>query len=911
MSVDQSAARAGAPAFRILVIVSRPLDVDDLPELADSWAISYGLTEVGAPVHVLMLTPPTLEEFGNALARPWDIIHFDGHAEDAQSGAFLVFEDETGLAVHVTGDRLARLLSQQPPRLLILSACGSAAGDDFGLAGELNRAGVPVCIGTVERVTAAWTRRFMRPLYAMVGAGRSIKEAFEQAVRTVDGGIAAGEFKSPELVGRQVDATFVAPGLRGKPTLDEPRLVNWARAWQGEFQGHYVDRDDSLQPVYPPTGRKGFAVTLARLLMDGERLVVITGMGGIGKSAMAAFTARRVAWKYPGGVFWLDGRDYLESQIPLEALLDLFWEVFGQEFLRLPTPQKVQKVRAYMGRPERTCLLVVDNAEGMDPALRRFIAHLPEPSAALLATRDAPEYGGAIVALPPMMEGESLSLLRAEIERRGSESSEAEEAASDGETVALIEIIGLLDNHPLALLHAAALVASEGLARTLRLVREHPAQGVDTHERFDFSYLTLTGGQRALLHRLGSFSSAFDEQAVEAVCTDGRLTGEPLPDWESDLRVLRNRSFVEQHNREDIQPGYRRFRLHPVMRDYVRTKVIKTAPAAAAASGEHLLEDQDLRTAQFYRGMMHYLAGHLNDLKTAGAAVVTAHVEKHNLLDAQRLFTALGHVGEVLEFCHLLDQLFRRSGDWAERRQAIEAGLKMAEELGNHVEVGARLHNLAIVAMDMGDLAEAEELCSRSIRVSEQIEGQPGRRAVAKSVQLLGTLLFNAGKHEDARSAWQQSLRLSEEVGDKEVIGLSHLGLSMIDTVNKKSQEARASLQIALAAFRELDKKDQITGALHHLGILAYDTGDYASARASLEECLEINEALTDLDSTAKTLAQLAMVDRQEGLFEAALDRTEDAEKIFLILGNERNINHVKEQWRRIKAEADAAADSA
>jgi hypothetical protein len=70
-----------AIAFRVLVIVSRPLNADYLPEMADSWAISYGLSQVEAPVYVRLLKPPTIEELANALAEDWDVIHFGGHAE--------------------------------------------------------------------------------------------------------------------------------------------------------------------------------------------------------------------------------------------------------------------------------------------------------------------------------------------------------------------------------------------------------------------------------------------------------------------------------------------------------------------------------------------------------------------------------------------------------------------------------------------------------------------------------------------------------------------------------------------------------------------------------------------------------------------------------------------------------------
>lgn len=894
-------------AFRILVIVSRPLDVQELPELTDSWSIANGLTQVEAPVYIRLLKPATLEELAVALAQHWDVIHFDGHAEKGQERSVLVFEDETGLAERVSGHRVAELLSNQLPRLFILSACGSAVGEDLGLAGEFNRAGVLACIGTVESVTTAWTQKFMRPLYAMLGAGNSIKDALDQAVRAVESGIYAEDFQVPVLVG-EGNITLCDSGLRGEPTIDPPKLINWTRAWHGEFQGEYIDRDDSDQPIYPPIGRKGYVIRVIRALTSGERLIFITGLGGIGKSVIAAFSARRIAWKFPGGVFWVDGRDYLDSQIPLEALLDQFSVIFVEDYLSLPTSQKLQRARLYLEQPNRGCLFVIDNSERISSELARFVSQLPDASAALLTTSQAPAYGGVVISLPPMEEQESLSLLNAEIERRRNQSL-AEQVDGEDETGELIEIIELLDNHPLALLHAAALVVKEGLDRTLGLVREHPAQGKETHERFDFSYVVLTNTQRALLHRLASFPSHFDEQAVRAICLNDHLTNDPLPDWEADLRALRDLSFVELYDLDFIQQGYRRFRLHPVLRDYVRTKISQIASAAYTTKGNQLLENQDYNIAQYFRGMIHFLADHLNNTETAMRAVLTARIERHNLLGAQRICVKQNRMEDVVDFCHLLDQLFRRSGDWTERKQAIEAGLKMAENIGNKVEIGARLHNLAIVAMDMGDLAEAKAFCLRSIEVSNEIEGREGRQAVAKSVQLFGTIAFQARRVDKAHQLWQQSLELSEEVGDQEVVALSQLGLGMVEIVNQNNREAQERFTKALSLCRELDKKDKVAGVLQQLGIAAYSAGDYIAAREALGECLRMNEALADLEGIAKALAQLALVDKKEGKFQDALDRTNQAEQIFLILGNQSNITLIKKQWCNIRGEADKSSD--
>ena len=65
--------------IRILVIVSRPLDLPDLPNLADQWSLQSGLRRVQAPAYLKMLRPPAMEELRTEILNGYDIVHFDGH----------------------------------------------------------------------------------------------------------------------------------------------------------------------------------------------------------------------------------------------------------------------------------------------------------------------------------------------------------------------------------------------------------------------------------------------------------------------------------------------------------------------------------------------------------------------------------------------------------------------------------------------------------------------------------------------------------------------------------------------------------------------------------------------------------------------------------------------------------------
>ncbi|MDD4160844.1 MAG: CHAT domain-containing protein, partial [Methanothrix sp.] len=145
--------------FRILVIVSRPLDLPDLPNLADQWALQGGLRRVQAPAFLKMLRPPTVEGLRSEILNSYDIVHFDGHGdfgllcpncgalhspqekkcdrcdaslEDEVAKGYFAFEREDGKLDALATEELAEIVMSagNPAKLVFLSACESAKGGD-------------------------------------------------------------------------------------------------------------------------------------------------------------------------------------------------------------------------------------------------------------------------------------------------------------------------------------------------------------------------------------------------------------------------------------------------------------------------------------------------------------------------------------------------------------------------------------------------------------------------------------------------------------------------------------------------------------------------------------------------------------------------------------------------------------
>ena len=370
--------------FRVLVIVARPLDLQDLPNIADQWSLLGGLRRVNAPAHLKILRPPTVEGLRAEILSGYDIVHFDGHgsfgvrcpncgglnqAEQKKCGrcdcllegekakGYFAFEREDGKLDSLAAEELAEIVMsapEHPTKLVFLSACESAKGGETSLQSVLLTMGVPAVLGMNESVPIKATMALAAPFYAGLGAGMTIARAFETALPSLKRLENGSELqKIPVLEGPGKDVKILPARAAGKASFEAELLFGVP---EYEFVGDYIRGD-------PPRGRKAILSQAIDALQGGEKLVVLTGQGGIGKTVLAAEAARRLSWHYPGGIFWRSAADM--ERLGLEGMLNSFDNVFGQELRTLPLDRKKDTVLGYLRNYDTASLLVVDNAESI------------------------------------------------------------------------------------------------------------------------------------------------------------------------------------------------------------------------------------------------------------------------------------------------------------------------------------------------------------------------------------------------------------------------------------------------------------------------------------------------------------------------------------------------------------------
>lgn len=267
-----------------------------------------------------------------------------------------------------------------------------------------------------------------------------------------------------------------------------------------------------------------------------NRLVTLTGSGGVGKTRAAIEIGWLVIDEFPDGA-WLVELAPISDPALVASAIGSTLGVQSQPEMTL-----VESIVDWC--VGRRLLLIIDNCEHvLDPAVEVIDAIVAGcPTATVLATSREPlgvagEYVVRIPSLEPI-HGAELFGVRAT-------ATGAQLAGTADETAAIEAICARLDGIPLAIEIAAArtrsLTPTELLARLddrFRLLRGG-GRGIERHQTLRatvaWSYQLLTDQQQLLFDRLSVFAGGFDLATAEAICADDTLDELDIIDLLSEL----------------------------------------------------------------------------------------------------------------------------------------------------------------------------------------------------------------------------------------------------------------------------------------------------------------------------------------------------------------------------------------
>lgn len=314
-----------------------------------------------------------------------------------------------------------------------------------------------------------------------------------------------------------------------------------------------------------------------RAVLADNRLVTLTGAGGVGKTRLALQVATLVVADFGEGTWWADLAPVTDPDLVAATVARALG--LPDQPGRLPQHSLLQHIG------NRNVLVVLDNCEHLLDSTATLLTSLAGgcPRLRVLCTSREPiGLTGEVTWRVP-----SLSLSDDAVRLFADRAAQARPGfgIDDDNAAAVVEICRRLDGMPLAIELAAARVRAltphdilNGLQDRFRLLTGGSRTAVRRQQTLqasvDWSHNLLTQPERVLFRRLAVFLGGFDLETAQEVVSDGDLARHQVLDI---LALLVDKSLVVAETAGDAT----RYRLLETIRQYAQEKLTESVDAAA------------------------------------------------------------------------------------------------------------------------------------------------------------------------------------------------------------------------------------------------------------------------------------------------------------------------------------------
>ena len=627
------------------------------------------------------------------------------------------------------------------------------------------------------------------------------------------------------------------------------------------------------------TGRAAELAQLDRLLRDRETstpvvISAVSGMGGIGKTALAVHWAHQARDNFRDGELYIDMQGYHPSGRPVtaEAAMCQFLAALGVQTDRLPVTLTEQAGLYRTLMAERRMLVLLDNVRDVEQ-VRPLLPASPYCRVLITSRSRLPglavREGAQRIALDNLDLRDAVRLLRRTIGTRATE--------QPGATAALANLCGL---HPLALRIAAerviggdgavadAVAALAGSSDRLSSLAVSDDDSAAIRKVFTWSYEGLDDPQRRLFRLLGLHDGP---DITVAACA--ALAGLPEEECARQLAVLLDAHLIEAAECD-------RYRLHDLLRLFAYECLIDEEPA------QHR-DEAALRIAAWYLASACAARTALDqnlpplpavpaDLPvppmtfgTEADALAWCDAERANLTATSLSATERGLFEIGWKLPTALFPYFDRGRHYSDWILTHQAAIEAAHLAGDLEAEGKVTCNLGNAYRPMRRHAEAAAHYERALELFREVGWIQG---TGKALGNLACTYTEAGDVGRGIEVGFEALAVFRELHDRygEALTLSNLGGAQSEF--GQPDEAMESLTQALAAFRELGDRRGMARVQDVLGLAHSRSGHPARAVPILLESASTFDEIGDPHEHANALADLAVT-------YLALGQREDAQR--------------------------------
>ncbi|MEU4250496.1 tetratricopeptide repeat protein [Amycolatopsis sp. NPDC026612] len=649
-----------------------------------------------------------------------------------------------------------------------------------------------------------------------------------------------------------------------------------------------TDRPGSLLPAFRPRGRsllppvptdfvghQDLLAKLDRLARTAEGqfrpgVVVLDGLAGIGKTALAVHWAHRQYGSLVDTALYLDLHGFDGSR-PLEAadVVDALLDSVDVPIARLATrARREAKLREILAGT-RT-LVVLDNAANSAHVLPLLFTL--SPCLVLVTSRQgltalASRHGARHCSVTPLDEAHAAQLLAGRIGRRGG----AEQAA-------LTRITALCGGLPLALqLVAHHIESRRGVAltefadelqdesRLLDIGDDGDDPPANIRAAFSVTYHALPPAARELFRLIGL--SPARELTVHAAAA---LAGLPMKEVQHILDVLAGTHFLtptEIHGR---------YRIHDLLRAFARE-------LAEQVSGR---DEAERRLLSFY---LH--AGYGADrllfpfrppvpmLPAMSGIPLPEHASENAaasfLLNERTNFSQLvpwaaerGYHEFAWRIPHTLYGLYRRYGFYSDLHDTYQVAVSSVQAVQDLESEGATRSDLGKIAFALGDRSSALQQFHLAAALAQRTQSAMG---IAISLANLGNYEAEVGNLGAADELYRRAL---DQLAATDNPGAESAILHRLaETLRTRGchDEALALFHQALSLRESIGNDHGQAETLAELAATLGDLHDYADAQRHGLRSLAIVERIHDLETAPRACCAMAAVHYRQAEHGAAI----------------------------------------
>jgi tetratricopeptide (TPR) repeat protein len=165
----------------------------------------------------------------------------------------------------------------------------------------------------------------------------------------------------------------------------------------------------------------------------------------------------------------------------------------------------------------------------------------------------------------------------------------------------------------------------------------------------------------------------------------------------------------------------------------------------------------------------------------------------------------------------------------------------------------------------LGEYGRAMEICREALTWLP-----PDSFNSAVFQQWLGNLATRRGDYDTATASYRQALEAFERLDDQAGLSSSYHGLGMIARYRGDYADAESLYRRSLEIDEHRGDQDGVATSYHQLGIVAHLRGDYDAAESSYRRALEIKERLNDQAGMSAGYHQLGVLAQENGDYAAA-----------------------------------------